>query len=116
MRTLQAIRYVSPLKEGGSLPAIVEASDGLEFMDHMAALATVGTSLLAVVLDIDMPGHSGLECLRLLRERGDTTPAVLISGGPIHAVTDPRVLPLPKPFNSADLLKAIAQVVHERKS
>lgn len=27
MRTLQAIRYVSPLKEGGSLPAIVEASD-----------------------------------------------------------------------------------------
>ncbi|MBI5170683.1 MAG: aminotransferase class I and II [Candidatus Eisenbacteria bacterium] len=28
MRTLQAIRYVSPLKEGGSLPAIVEASDG----------------------------------------------------------------------------------------
>lgn len=28
MRTLQAVRYVSPLKEGGSLPAIVEGSDG----------------------------------------------------------------------------------------
>ncbi|MFN8586908.1 MAG: HipA family kinase [Candidatus Eisenbacteria bacterium] len=28
MRTLNAIRYVSPLREGGSLPAIVEASDG----------------------------------------------------------------------------------------
>jgi len=27
MKTLRAIRYVSPLKEGGSLPAIVEASD-----------------------------------------------------------------------------------------
>jgi hypothetical protein len=27
MKTLQATRYVSPLKEGGSLPAIVEASD-----------------------------------------------------------------------------------------
>ena len=28
MKKLRAIRYVSPLKEGGSLPAIVEASDG----------------------------------------------------------------------------------------
>jgi hypothetical protein len=28
MRTLAAIRYVTPLREGGSLPAVVEASDG----------------------------------------------------------------------------------------
>ena len=28
MKTVQAIRYVTPLREGGSLPAVVEADDG----------------------------------------------------------------------------------------
>lgn len=28
MRTLDAVRYVTPLREGGSLPAVVEAADG----------------------------------------------------------------------------------------
>ena len=27
LRTVQAVRYVTPLREGGSLPAIVEADD-----------------------------------------------------------------------------------------
>lgn len=28
LRTITAMRYVTPLREGGSLPAIVEADDG----------------------------------------------------------------------------------------
>lgn len=93
--------------------SVVEAADGVEFMDHVAGLATVGSPVLAVVLDIDMPGRSGLECLKLLRQRGDLTPVVLISGGPIDAMDDPRVLILPKPFTSADLIQAIGRVIRQ---
>ena len=28
IRTVQVVRYVTPLREGGSLPAIAEADDG----------------------------------------------------------------------------------------
>src|SRR5919112_5925865 len=31
-RTVQVIRYVTPLREGGSLPAIVEADDGFLYV------------------------------------------------------------------------------------
>ena len=38
MRTLRATRYVTPLREGGSLPAIVEAEDdGLYVLKFRAA-------------------------------------------------------------------------------
>src|SRR5438876_51753 len=36
MKTLRAIRYVTPLREGGSLPAVVEASDGELNVDRTA--------------------------------------------------------------------------------
>ena len=32
MRTVQVIRYVTPLREGGSLPAIAEADDGFLYV------------------------------------------------------------------------------------
>src|SRR4051794_7408437 len=35
-----------------------------------------------VVSDIDMPYLDGLQMVRLLRERGDSVPVVLLTGGP----------------------------------
>jgi hypothetical protein len=63
MRTVQAIRYVTPLREGGSLPAVVECSDGrlvvVKFHGAgqgpraLAAEAIVGD--LAAALGLDVP-------------------------------------------------------------
>ncbi len=32
LRTVQVIRYVLPLREGGSLPALAEADDGFDYV------------------------------------------------------------------------------------
>ena len=32
LRTVNVIRYVTPLREGGSMPAIVEADDGFLYV------------------------------------------------------------------------------------
>ncbi len=32
IRTVQVVRYVTPLSEGGSLPAIAEANDGFLYV------------------------------------------------------------------------------------
>ena len=32
LRTVEITRYVTPLREGSSLPALVEADDGLEYV------------------------------------------------------------------------------------
>lgn len=87
---------------------VIEADDGAEFMDHMAALVTVGARPAAIVLDIDMPIKSGLDCLAALRAQGDLTPAVVISGGAIGNFDHKRVIVLPKPFQVRDLAEAIA--------
>lgn len=63
MRTLQVTRYVRPLREGGSLPAIVEASDdGLYVMKFRGAgqgpkalVAEVIVGELARLLGLPMP-------------------------------------------------------------
>ena len=51
LRTVQATRYVTPLREGGSLPAIVEADDsGLYVVKFRGAgqgiLALIGRDVL----------------------------------------------------------------------
>jgi DNA-binding NarL/FixJ family response regulator len=52
----------------------VEAADGGRLL---AALD--GTTVDVVVSDIRMPGMSGLEALRALRARGDSTPVILLT-------------------------------------
>ena len=49
LRTIQATRYVTPLREGGSLPAIVEADDcGLYVLKFRGA----GQGPLALVAEL----------------------------------------------------------------
>ncbi|HEY6041551.1 MAG TPA: HipA family kinase [Anaerolineae bacterium] len=63
MRTLRAIRYVTPLREGGSLPAIVEASDGelyvMKFVGaghgHKALTSELIAGEIARALSLNVP-------------------------------------------------------------
>ena len=50
MRTVQAMRYVTPLREGGSLPAIVEGSDGEQYVMKFVGAGQGPKALVAEVI------------------------------------------------------------------
>lgn len=56
------------------LQVCVQAADGGALLDAVAA-----TPVDVIVSDIRMPRMSGLELVRALRERGDTTPVLLLT-------------------------------------
>lgn len=58
MQTLTASRYVTPLKEGGSLPAVIEVSDGSL---HVAKFRGAGQGTRALVAEV-VAGELAREC------------------------------------------------------
>jgi DNA-binding response OmpR family regulator len=93
--------------------------------DGEAALAAAGaTPFDVLVLDIMLPGRDGLSVLRLLRERKNTTPVLLLSARGevnervegLNAGADDY---LPKPFELAELVarvRALTRRSTENKS
>jgi hypothetical protein len=80
LQTLHAIRYVTPLREGGSLPAIVEASDGelyvMKFVGaghgHKALTAELIAGEIARAVSLNVPEIVLLELDETLgRSEGD---------------------------------------------
>jgi|GEM_PF-406167 len=80
-----------------------------EIGDGEAFLARAGeVGAVAYVLDIDIPGRLGTECLTIRRAKGDRTPAVFISGGRADdVITDAFTKTLSKPFHPSDLVRAV---------
>ena len=58
-----------------------------------------GTDGACVLLDIHMPGMTGVDLLKILRERGDSIPVILITGR-----TDASIQAQAKAFGAAALL------------
>ena len=73
--TTQLRGYARGLRQAGL--SVVTARDGAEALD---ALARHGVD--AIVTDITMPGVSGIDLLRAVRERGLQIPVILITGAP----------------------------------
>jgi hypothetical protein len=48
--TLNAVRYVTPLREGGSLPAIIEADDGQMYVMKFAGAGHGRKALIAELI------------------------------------------------------------------
>ena len=73
----------------------------------------------AVVLDINLPGRSGLEVLSGMRQRGDTTPVIMLTA---QGETDDRVRGLDagaddylvKPFDMAELNARLRALLRRR--
>jgi CheY-like chemotaxis protein len=62
---------------------VIEVEDGLELEDYLVASQVPGTQLYRpslLVLDAQMPGVSGLDIVRHLRDSGQLTPFILITG------------------------------------
>lgn len=90
-------------------------NDGHEVLESASAeeaetLAAEPDGVDLLVLDVSLPGRSGLELIRTLRARGCRAPALLITGWgfDIRAVEATRVLA--KPFSPEALRRAIAEL------
>jgi signal transduction histidine kinase/ActR/RegA family two-component response regulator len=68
----------------------------------------------AAILDVDLPGRSGIECLQLMRAEGRVAPAILISGrtewSP-HVLSNAPVEVLRKPFMARDLAELLRRLL-----
>ena len=86
---------------------VVESADGASALKAHSAIAG---DLDLILMDIDLPGMDGRRCLQKLREKGETAPAIFMTGlSPNHI--DGVVLP--KPFTEAALVQAIVDVRQE---
>ena len=71
MRTLEIARYVTPLREGGSLPAIVEADDGELYASKFAGAGQGPKALIAELLAGEIGRALGLPIPKLALLRLD---------------------------------------------
>jgi len=55
--------------------AVADFTSGQDFLAHRDGM--IGS---CVLLDIHMPGMTGVDLLKILRERGDSIPVILITG------------------------------------
>jgi EAL domain-containing protein (putative c-di-GMP-specific phosphodiesterase class I)/CheY-like chemotaxis protein len=85
--------------------------------DGRAALhALEGAPFDVVVSDIRMPGFTGLQLLRAVRERDLDVPVILMTGSPtmdtaVRALEDGALKYLVKPFHTSELVAAVAHAV-----
>ena len=89
----------------------VEAFDSGEALAAYACLADPA----CVVIDYRLPGIDGLSLLRVLRERGETCPAVIITSNPTRSVrqrtADAGAELIEKPLLNDGLTVAIRRLI-----
>jgi hypothetical protein len=61
LRTVNVIRYVTPLREGGSLPAIVEADDGFSYVIKFRGAGQGKKALIAELIGGELARAIGLK-------------------------------------------------------
>ena len=71
MRTVHASRYLTPLREGGSVPAIVEADDCGTYVVKFRGAAQGVRALVAEVIAGELGRHLGLPVPQLVRVEVD---------------------------------------------
>src|ERR1700709_537591 len=66
LRTVRATRYITPLREGGSLPAITEAADGTEYVLKFRGAGQGQRALIAELLGGEIGRALGLPVPRIV--------------------------------------------------
>ena len=109
------------LRKSGMDQQVLFISDGHEALDFLTGpqAPTVAESLIAILLDLHLPGVSGLDLLRKVREHDGlrATPVIVMTSS-----TDPRDLEecrklkvlnyVSKPVTFTAFSKAVASVFH----
>ncbi|MCP3859617.1 MAG: response regulator [Phycisphaeraceae bacterium] len=100
----------SHLEQAGT--SVTKASDAVGVEEYLAA----DHDIEMLVMDIDLPRRSGIDCISALRAAGDRTPCVLITGG----IADPppleRTKLLRKPFEMGPLVSTIRDLLADCES
>lgn len=90
----------------------VEAFDSGETLMAQESLARHD----CLILDYRLPGVDGLTLLSLLRDRGETCPAVIITSNPPRSVraraSNAGAVLIEKPLLSDDLTGAVRRLIH----
>lgn len=97
-----------------------DARDFASAEDFLAARPQSSGSPACLVLDLRMPGISGLELQRELADSPSPCPVIFISGkgdipATVQAMKQGAVTFLPKPFDQDDLLKSIDEAVARQR-
>ena len=90
------------------------------FADGDAFLATPPDSFAVVLLDVRMPGLSGLQVQQRLNERGDTAPVIFMTGHgdvpmAVAALKSGAFDFIEKPFNHQQLIDAVQEALAEHQ-
>lgn len=127
----------SPLKKVGELSILVVDDDEnirdvlsemLDFLGHRVASAPDGSEAFnlldrasydLVITDLGMPGVSGWEVARRVKEKNSKTPVMLVSGwgaqiDPSRVVESGIDLVLNKPFHLEDVRRSISEILSKR--
>ncbi len=100
------------LEQGCAVCEVVgEAANGLDALEGILALKPD-----VAVLDVEMPGLTGLEVVRRLRDRGSRTPVILCSGGdtPPERLAEAACCILKKPVQFDELLRVVRSTMGGR--
>ena len=95
----------------------VEAMDSGSALLERCRSGLGGAALM--IIDSDLPGRSGLDCLREMRARGDRTPAIMVTGNvepDLEDRLDGTALLLRKPFPMAELVRLVARLLADRQT
>lgn len=87
---------------------VVVCSSGEEFLETYDRHCAAGTEFSIAIVDLTMPGLSGLQVCEALKERSATMPILLSSGYTVDAIDDSAASFLPKPYTPKALRTAIA--------
>lgn len=94
---------------------VVQARNGEVFQEIIEQSVE---NLDLVVLDIDMPGMDGVECLDVLKGKGVRLPVIVITGEPMgrfDRISYPNVTLLKKPFGIPGFMRAVNERLKGRK-
>ena len=97
--------------------SLARSFDMVSYETAEEAIARVRAGGVSVVLsDVSMPGMSGLELLRAIKEYDPALPVILTSGAPEPEVGEKALEEgafryLPKPFEARDLVPLVQQAL-----
>jgi CheY-like chemotaxis protein len=85
---------------------VIEDADGVQAIEQMALSGRIGV----LIADVRMPGMDGPEMVLTVRRHQPDLPVILVSGFAPPDRMPAGVRFLAKPFESADLLKVVAEL------
>ncbi|MCP4592642.1 MAG: PAS domain S-box protein [bacterium] len=87
---------------------VVAADDGVTLMAHWQEHRS---RVQMLVIDIDLPGQSGLDCLGEIRDTGSRIPAIVITGSGDVGVDEQDTLLIRKPFQVSELVELVGRLL-----